>query len=43
VGRYYREGRLLEIAEYCLQDTRATAALYSKIHPVMIEPFDRGY
>ena len=43
VGRYYREGRLIEIAEYCLQDTRATAALYTKIYPVMIEPFEQRY
>jgi len=43
VGRYYREGRLIEIAEYCLQDTRATAALYNKVYPVMIEPFDAGF
>lgn len=39
VGRYYREGRLLDIAEYCLQDTRATAALYQRIKPALIDPF----
>jgi DNA polymerase elongation subunit (family B) len=31
VGRAYREGRLDEIASYCLADCRATAALYERL------------
>jgi hypothetical protein len=31
VGGYFRQGRLDEIAEYCLADCRATGQLYQKI------------
>jgi DNA polymerase elongation subunit (family B) len=31
VGDYFKAGRLEEIAEYCLADCRATAALYLKL------------
>ncbi|MFO0984406.1 MAG: ribonuclease H-like domain-containing protein [Planctomycetota bacterium] len=43
VGRYYREGRRVEIAEYCLQDTRATASLYQRVKPILIDPFANRY
>jgi DNA polymerase elongation subunit (family B) len=33
VGQAYREGRLDEIARYCLADCRATAALYERLLP----------
>lgn len=33
VGEYFSEGRLGEIAEYCLADCRATAELYRRIRP----------
>jgi len=33
VGDYFREGRLDEIARYCLADCRATGQLYEKIRP----------
>ena len=33
VGQAYREGRLDEIARYCLADCRATAALYERLRP----------
>lgn len=35
VGAYYRQGRVREIAEYNLQDDRATAALLRKVAPVL--------
>jgi predicted PolB exonuclease-like 3'-5' exonuclease len=31
VGEYFAEGRLEEIAEYCLADCRATGELYRKL------------
>lgn len=33
VGKAYRQGRLDEIARYCLADCRATGALYERIKP----------
>jgi DNA polymerase elongation subunit (family B) len=33
VGKAYREGRLDEIARYCLADCHATAALYERLKP----------
>jgi hypothetical protein len=30
VGQYFKDGKYLEIARYCLEDTRATAQLYSR-------------
>jgi predicted PolB exonuclease-like 3'-5' exonuclease len=35
VGRLYREGRLEEIARYCLDDARATAQLYDKLKSII--------
>lgn len=33
VGTAYRQGRLKDIARYCLADCRATAALYERLRP----------
>jgi len=33
IGEAFREGRLEEIAAYCLADCRATAALYDRLKP----------
>jgi hypothetical protein len=33
VGEYFRQGRLDEIARYCLADCRATAELYRRLRP----------
>lgn len=38
VGRAYREGRVEDIGEYCLRDTRATAELFRKVKPVLLDP-----
>jgi 3'-5' exonuclease len=35
VAALYREGRLDEIARYCLDDARATAQLYERLRPVI--------
>ena len=35
VGGMYREGRLDEIARYCLDDARATAQLYERLRPII--------
>src|SRR5579864_942171 len=35
VGALYREGRLDEIARYCLDDARATALLYDRLRPII--------
>ena len=37
VGKYYRDGRIREIAEYNLQDDRATAGLLRKVLPFLPE------
>ena len=37
VGRAYRDGRIQDIGEYCLRDTRATAELYRRIKPTLLE------
>lgn len=42
VGRYYREGRLEDIGEYCLRDVRATAQLYEKVEPSLLPLFKGG-
>jgi DNA polymerase elongation subunit (family B) len=39
VGDYYRDGRLDEIAEYCLRDARATGELFRRLEPTLIELF----
>ena len=39
VGVFYRDGRIDEIAEYCLRDARATAELFRRIEPTLIELF----
>src|SRR4029078_9535020 len=36
VETWYRAGRHREIAEYCLEDVRATAELYDKITPTLL-------
>ena len=33
VGEYFKQGRLEEIANYCLADCKATGELYSKLRP----------
>ncbi|HKE00484.1 MAG TPA: ribonuclease H-like domain-containing protein [Planctomycetota bacterium] len=38
VARAYRDGAIEDIGEYCLRDTRATAELFRKIRPTLIEP-----
>ncbi len=35
VGDYYQQGRVQEIAQYNLQDVRATAALLRKVEPIL--------
>lgn len=35
VEQAYREGRLDDIARYCLQDVQATAALYRRLQPLI--------
>jgi hypothetical protein len=37
VARAYREKKIEDIGEYCLRDTRATAELYRKIKPSLID------
>lgn len=37
VGAYYRDGRIDEIAEYCLRDAVATAELYRKVEKTLID------
>lgn len=37
VGQYYADGRLDEIAEYCLRDSRATGELYRKLEKTLID------
>jgi len=39
VARYYREGRIDEIGEYCLRDVRATAQLYEKLRDTVVPLF----
>ena len=41
VTRYYREGRIDEIGEYCLRDVRATAELFRKVEPTLLPLFAR--
>lgn len=33
VGEYFKQGRLDEIAQYCLADCKATAKLYERVRP----------
>jgi len=42
VGRYYREGRIEDIGEYCLRDVRATAELYGKVKDTLLPHFKGG-
>ncbi len=42
VARYYREGRIEEIGEYCLRDVRATGQLYSKVEKTLLPLFSGG-
>jgi len=42
VGRYYREGRIEDIGEYCLRDVRATAELYGKLKDTLLPHFKGG-
>ena len=42
VGRYYREGRVDDIGEYCLRDVRATAELYRKLETTLLPMFKGG-
>ncbi len=42
VGRYYREGRIEEIGEYCLRDVRATAERYRKLKGTLLPHFKGG-
>lgn len=37
IARAYREKKIEDIGEYCLRDTRATAELYRKIKPTLID------
>jgi hypothetical protein len=39
VGRFYREGRIDEIGEYCLRDTRATAQIYRRLEETILPVF----
>ena len=39
VARAYREGRIEEIGEYCLRDTRATAHLFRKVEGTLLPLF----
>lgn len=42
VARVYREGRIDDIAEYCLRDVRATAQLYQKLETTILPLFQGG-
>lgn len=35
IGEYYEEGKIDQIASYCLEDAKATAALYRKLRPII--------
>ncbi len=39
VGDLYRQGRVLEIADYCRKDVEATAALYRRLEPTLLPLF----
>jgi DNA polymerase elongation subunit (family B) len=39
VARYYREGRIDEIGEYCLRDVRATAQLFDRVRETLLPLF----
>jgi len=39
IARAYRDGRIEEIGEYCLRDTRATAQLYQKLAETLLPLF----
>jgi hypothetical protein len=36
VGKAYEEGRIDEIGEYCLRDSKATAELFERVQPVLL-------
>jgi hypothetical protein len=42
VARVYREGRIDDIAEYCLRDVRATAQLYKRLEGTVLPLFSGG-
>lgn len=42
VARFYREGRIEDIGEYCLRDVRATAQLYQKLETTLLPLFKGG-
>jgi predicted PolB exonuclease-like 3'-5' exonuclease len=42
VSRFYRDGRIEDIGEYCLRDVRATAALYRKLRATILPLFKGG-
>jgi len=39
IARAYREGRIEEIGEYCLRDTRATAQIFRKLEETLLPLF----
>jgi DNA polymerase elongation subunit (family B) len=39
IARAYREGRIEEIGEYCLRDTRATGQIFSKLEDTLLPLF----
>jgi DNA polymerase elongation subunit (family B) len=39
IARAYRDGRIEEIGEYCLRDTRATAQIYRKVEETLLPLF----
>ncbi len=41
VGAFYRDGRIEEIAQYCLRDSIATGKLYRKIERTLIDLYAR--
>jgi hypothetical protein len=42
VGRYYRDGKIDEIGEYCLRDVRATAQIYRRLEDTILPLFQGG-
>jgi predicted PolB exonuclease-like 3'-5' exonuclease len=42
VGEAFEQGRLEEIARYCLADCRATAALYQRLKPYYLPKRNPG-
>lgn len=42
VARAYRDGRILDIGEYCLRDVRATAELYRRLAQTVLPALEGG-